>query len=695
MAGKAASTAVSGFAAPIVTTGALNGHTVVTFSGANALGVAAADSLASNATAFSVAVVFRPAAAGAVGANWYQNTGIVNAEQPGIVNDWSALVLNGTTAAAGVGNGDTTLQSANTSDLVGGAHVAIYSWDGVANTLTLDVNGISTTVAANATAARNASQFFMGAIQTGINFYTGDIAEVQMFGSALSTTDINDLGAALSGTYGVGNTFTTPPSIGTLPAGGDVQIASGATLDLNGNQQSIASLNNSGGGGGTVTNNGLINATLTLAPLPDTTSDFGGQIQDNDGSHGATLALTINGSGTQILSGANTFSGPTNIVAGTLQINNANALQNSTVSVNVNNANVGLQFGPGIGTFHLGGLKGSQSIYLADTSVLPITLDVGGNNASTTYSGMLSGPGGLTKSGSGTLTLAAPASYSGATVIGNGTLQLAAPQLAAVPTGTVAYYSFENSATLLRDLSGNGNDLSVQGGVGSVAYSASGPAGHGGSATFNGSGGHLTTASGLFPNGVPTGNSPYTISAWVNVNNDNNDGIVGWGTYGTNLTVNAFRTQTSSNLLNYWWGGGANDFLQPVPSLLNDWHYVTVTYDANVRSIYVDGVLQGTSTPGVVNNVGAADFAIGSTNNGEYFGGSMADVLIANTAFSQAEIQSDMNGFADVGAQVSPVGHDRHHFRQRRARSQRQQPTGRGADQLRRGGRHRDHQRPR
>ena len=65
----------------------------------------------------------------------------------------------------------------------------------------------------------------------------------------------------------------------------------------------------------------------------------------------------------------------------------------------------GLQFNSAIGAFNLGGLAGGNLLTLADTSGAAVTLNVGGNGASTTYSGAIGGSGGLTKVGLGTLTL--------------------------------------------------------------------------------------------------------------------------------------------------------------------------------------------------------------------------------------------------------------------------------------------------
>jgi autotransporter-associated beta strand protein len=141
-------------------------------------------------------------------------------------------------------------------------------------------------------------------------------------------------------------------------------------------------------------------------------------IQDNSG--GAS-ALTMAGSGTLLLSAANTYSGPTTIDAGTLQLNSALAAKNSTVAVNVNN---GLAFGSGVTAPSIGGLAGSGNVNLATTDATPlaVVLTVGGNNANTTYSGTLSGSGGLTKVGAGAMILAGSNLYSGGTEVEDGTL---------------------------------------------------------------------------------------------------------------------------------------------------------------------------------------------------------------------------------------------------------------------------------
>ncbi len=139
-----------------------------------------------------------------------------------------------------------------------------------------------------------------------------------------------------------------------------------------------------------------------------------------DASGGSFNVNSINYSGSVLaLAGSNSYSGVTTVSQGTLELANSAALVNSTVSVNADNA---LQFSPGAGTFYLGGLSGSHRLDLDDTTGGSVALVVGGNGASTTFSGDITGGGSLTMSGSGTLVLSGSNTYSGGTYVAGGAL---------------------------------------------------------------------------------------------------------------------------------------------------------------------------------------------------------------------------------------------------------------------------------
>jgi hypothetical protein len=139
---------------------------------------------------------------------------------------------------------------------------------------------------------------------------------------------------------------------------------------------------------------------------------------------------------------------------------------------------------------------------------------------------------------------------------------------------------------------------------------------------------------------VPTGNSNYTIEAWIKPTAMGDYGIIGWGSYGTVNTVNALRL-TATGVHNYWWG---NDLTVTTGSLVGAWHHVAATFDGTTRKIYVDGVLLGSDIPVGTHAVpDASNLAIGVTNFAEYFPGSIDEVRVWDRALCQSEIQNNMN----------------------------------------------------
>ena len=137
--------------------------------------------------------------------------------------------------------------------------------------------------------------------------------------------------------------------------------------------------------------------------------------------------------GTINLGGANTFSGTTSFSAGAtggaiVYLKNRLAFQNSTVTLS-SDANLIFDNTVSTNTFTFGGLAASSAgtgsnLALRNDASTPIALTVGGNNSSTTYKGVLSGGGSLSKTGSGNLILSAANTYTGTTTVSAGTLQV-------------------------------------------------------------------------------------------------------------------------------------------------------------------------------------------------------------------------------------------------------------------------------
>ena len=151
-------------------------------------------------------------------------------------------------------------------------------------------------------------------------------------------------------------------------------------------------------------------------------------------SGGSACTLTKAGSGTLVLGNSNSFAGALVVEVGTLQLAAQNAACKGTIMMDGGS----LVFDSSVsgGNFTVGGLSAVSSgqgddIALQTNAAIPapITLTVGGNGASTTYAGVLSGAGGLVKVGSGTLTLSGNSTFSGDVTIGGnsagGTLRIA------------------------------------------------------------------------------------------------------------------------------------------------------------------------------------------------------------------------------------------------------------------------------
>ncbi len=251
----------------------------------------------------------------------------------------------------------------------------------------------------NVAASAAANQFWIGytpSTTDGCAPFVGSLDEVYMFNRALSQAEVRNImsnkTAVLEGVF-----------TGVLPAGSPVNLASGATLDLSGTTQTIASLNDITGNGGAVANSGIASATLVINTT--TTNTFSGAI-------GGNLALTKSGSGTQSLNGANSYSGNTTVSSGTLAFGQATLPTNATVTIS-SGAVLSLNF---TGTNQVTGLvlnnvsqlpgvynAASSAPYLTGTGSLLIPSPVATNPTNISYS----------LNGSGQLTLAWPASHLG------------------------------------------------------------------------------------------------------------------------------------------------------------------------------------------------------------------------------------------------------------------------------------------
>jgi len=243
-----------------------------------------------------------------------------------------------------------------------------------------------------------------------------DATSTTFSGTINGTGLFNKTGAGtltLSGT----NTYSgfTFVQGGTLKAGStsafgnqsDVTVATGATLDLNGSANSIGSLAGAG--------NVIASGAFTFGDNTNTT--FSGVISGGS-------ALTKNGTGTQTLTGLNTYTGTTTVGAGTLTIG-------------------------GAGTLNAGTYSNSIAIASGATFTYNSTVDQ-------ILSGVISGAGTLNKNNTNTLTLSNNNTLTGNVNVNAGILIGNGSNTTNSALGTAALITVNNGATLKSGATING-----------------------------------------------------------------------------------------------------------------------------------------------------------------------------------------------------------------------------------------------
>ncbi len=266
-----------------------------------------------------------------------------------------------------------------------------------------------------------------------------------------------------------GNATNTP--LGTTGSG--TSVTSGAVLDLAGftlGTSEALTLNGSGiTNSGALMNSGAAATYSGLITLGSATRINGGTGTINisnastitgsgftltlGGAQGGTLTsilgtlaggLTIVDGGTWTIAGNNTYTGTTTVTAGTLILNAAGRIADGSALV-VN------------GTFDMNGfnetvasLAGAGLVTSAASGTITLTTS---GSTNTTFSGVIENGSatsvGLTRSGSGVLTLSGANTYSGTTTISGGTIQLGASEV--IPNSspiTLSGGTFRTGATI-------------------------------------------------------------------------------------------------------------------------------------------------------------------------------------------------------------------------------------------------------
>ena len=248
-----------------------------------------------------------------------------------------------------------------------------------------------------------------------------------------------------------------------------VGLPQNGSLDLEGNGsysdsiRGLSTLNKKGAGKWTLDTNWKVGAATQFYNVgkvftADQESNFRGTLAVNvldasgvleltgaisDNADGTKGQVTKTGPGALTLSGANTYSGPTDIQQGTLNLVGSPSSQNLKSAFAVAG---GAELVVVSGQATIGSLEGGGTVSISGT-----TLGVGQDNRSTTFSGTLAGPGALVKQGTGSLTLTGTGSGgllsadSGSLIINGSFQRNATVASAALLGGSGTLASLENS----------------------------------------------------------------------------------------------------------------------------------------------------------------------------------------------------------------------------------------------------------
>jgi len=340
----------------------------------------------------------------------YNATGA--ATQSGVISGAGGLTKNGagmlTLSGANAYTGTTTI-NAGTLTVSGGNAIADTSQVTLANTAGATLNLANSETIGNLSGGGATG----GNVTLGANSLTVNEGGTTTYSGVISGT--GGLTKAGTGTLTLSraNSYSGSTTInaGTLALGASNVLANGSSVVVNGGTLNIGTQSD------TVAGVQLLSGAIT-GTTGTLTSTLAYDLQSGTVSArlGGTADLNKTTAGTVTLSGANTYTGATNINAGTLALGAANRIADMSAVTVASGATFNLaNFAETVGS-----LAGTGNVTLGTA-----TLTAGGNNTSTTFSGVASGTGGLTKAGTGALTLSGANTYTGTTTISAGTLTAA------------------------------------------------------------------------------------------------------------------------------------------------------------------------------------------------------------------------------------------------------------------------------
>jgi autotransporter-associated beta strand protein len=360
------------------------------------------------------------------------------------------VTTNGILTGTGTISGAVNLQAGSKVLFTAGSPLTVGVVTLNNNAVTVNVTGspltFGTYTLLNYTTAGSSGSFTNTPIYTGAGAVAGSISTITNYGGAVYLTVASGGGLATwtnnaNGNWSAGANWSSNPNVPQAAGDNATLGVSSAfrtvTLDANetvggiqftnpnsftvANNGYALKLDNSGYGAALYVNAGTSNAIQTSVALNDNAAITvgGGNSLAISGiisnSPSVTKSLTVNGAGTTILSGANTYGpaagtvGTTLSGGGTLQVGSSSALGAGDVSVTASST---LQAGAAVS---LGNNISAGS---------GVTLTANNNGYNLTLGAAVSGSGALAKIGSGTLTLGGNNTVSGGITVNAGTLSI-------------------------------------------------------------------------------------------------------------------------------------------------------------------------------------------------------------------------------------------------------------------------------
>jgi len=228
---------------PTYVTGAINGLPVVRFNAANSSYLWFYRPVQDD---FTIILVYKSGSGISTGTDFWSGAGLVNGEQGGTVNDFGISLNANGQVLAGTGNPDKTAVSA------GGyansiAHVVTFKRTRSNGADALYTDGVLQAVQTGGTQSLTSPNFLvLGGQGVLNNFLTGDIAEVQIYNSALADTDRLGLEKALKCKYGLTGGAVPAAPTALNPLAGNRQIALNWTMSAGASTYAIWRSTNGG-----------------------------------------------------------------------------------------------------------------------------------------------------------------------------------------------------------------------------------------------------------------------------------------------------------------------------------------------------------------------------------------------------------------------------------------------------------------